>query len=104
VGVVQDPVGGCVISRYTCEIVSVDGIGASIPRRPPIWKHSGASKQETAMPADNDWTLARNSCLWSQDRTLYSMVLDCLVGAICDMEVCESVRRRGRLGVCHGGL
>jgi len=73
----------------------------SIPRRPPVWEHSGAGEQEAAMPADDHRTLAGDSCLRSQDGALYSMVIDCFVSAVCNIEVCESGRRRGRLGVCH---
>ena len=87
------------ISQSFCGNMRV--IRGSVPGRPPIWEHPGAGEQEAAMPAHNYRTLASDGCLWSQDSTLDSVVIDCLVGAVCGVEVYESVSGRGRLGVCH---
>ena len=97
VGVVEDPGRRVWLAR----VMSVDETFTIIPRRPPVWEHPRAGEQEAAMPADNYRTLARDSCLRGKDGALYSVVIDCFVGAVCDVEVCESVGRRGRLGVCH---
>jgi len=78
-----------------------EGEGEVIPRRPPIWEHPGAGEKEAAMPADNHRTLASSSSLWCEDSALYSMVIHGFVGAVCGVEVCESIGRRGGLGVCH---